>query len=262
MADEATTQGAGTATDAGAVGGAGAGATAQPSLEERLARLEADNRRIETENTQLRERGRVLDDTLQALGAGAGGGGQGTGGRSAGPGPGSGMVPADAVARVSERTGWTPEQVRAYWPVFETFVAEVGRPALEALGIVGDVVDRLDTRISTPDWNETFDQEIERTRLDLTKQGRFLSRKDVAALLRAKRMTTPEAIRAEATKMINEERARQASQGAAETEGGTSAGTQTAGPAAGKGGSDRLTLERFKKLPLKEQEAALADVPL
>lgn len=178
---------------------------------------------------------------------------------------GGGMrLPRQAVHQIAQETGWSEEDVLKYAPVMNSFFSVLAGPTLQAMANMADHLDLVGTRQEIPDY-ETIAEATDRVRQEHIAQGRFISRKQAAALVKAERAADPKTledrVQAEVQRRLSEGD-RRAAASAAVTEGATGPGSQSAGPTASKLGSRPLTKSEFARLPLDKQRELLADLPL
>lgn len=168
-------------------------------------------------------------------------------------------IPYDRAKAIAEQLGgdWTPDAVQVLAAPVLALFAEAAGPVLHGLTGMVDTLDLVQTRQELPDY-PTVAEEAEKLRKELQGQGRFVSRKECVALVKARRLDDPayvDQLVEQRTKQREAEQAAAASRAAAGTTEGTTASTQTAGPSAGKGG--KLDPASFATLSAEEMTKQL-----
>lgn len=195
----------------------------EPSMEDRLAALEADLARERQASAEAKAQLGVYEKTLSALGPGR----QEPQTRAPGQAPRMPLPPLDPaiVAQLQQELGYeSPDQVRQLYaavaPIFGVLAGPLVNQVMGGLTGIADVVDRHDAHLSKSELMKKYGTEMEQERQARMQRGEAPgSRGELLEVIRARHAA--EEIQAGVTAKLEEERARAASAAGATTEGTT-----------------------------------------
>jgi hypothetical protein len=165
-----------------------------------------------------------------------------------------GPVDPAVRARLAQALGWETKDVDEHWKIIAAFLGEMASPLINAVGILADRTDYVQTRLKLSDYAEIED-ECEGEMQSRLRAGRPASRQEIYQIVKARKM--PELIERAAQDKVDAAAARAASAASAATEGTTHAGEATPGAGPAHRPDQTLTPDQFAALSLEDKERYL-----